>query len=516
MADLDFKAKTLSGQWVFYENLKENNQIELYNAAKNGLNRVSEGLRNDSVPARLYSMSKEEAKKEEALLRKVFGVSIDFNPEDRDFYKELIRALNYSLGIKKVYQRNIERIKKGETQISIAQLFPSYFTTVWNNNAQRLMDKIVLKKRETIIQVADKVLTEELPNLVYLAIEQMLNSKDFNKDDSSQRAYQELLNVLQTQGKDSQIVKDLYNLYHLEELKRSILEQMTKSSSKTKRSKIKRADVLKIIGKNKYSDGGLSLEYLENYILNSLTQIKVKNKNFKVEAIHTGKHEIKADNIIAFNIDPTIIQQTLESSERVSRERNLALLDNLNKKMSHLNNSFIIYSNAKNYSLSKNFHGFSSGSEISLETLKNVLAPVQTNINTFIGAITNLIPGAIGDDRKKEMENAVASDIAYLLFDDVETIGVPQSGATALHLFDLNGIYIPLSYLLWELANSIKYGLDNPHLFVKVNITTPNNIQFEEGPWGYERWKEQRTTALQEIKISATFLQNFRDIINSL
>ena len=114
------------------------------------------------------------------------------------------------------------------------------------------------------------------------------------------------------------------------------------------------------------------------------------------------------------------------------------------------------------------------------------------------------------------MENAVASDIAYLLFDDVETIGVPQWGAAALHLFDLNGIYIPLSYLLWELANSIKYGLDNPHLFVKVNITTPNNIQFEEEPWGYERWKEQRTTALQEIKISASFLQNFRDIINSL
>ena len=158
MAELDFKARTLSGQWVFYENLKDNN-IELYNAAKNGLNRVSENLRDDSVPARLYTMSKEEAKKEVALLQKVFNVPIRFNPESRDFYRELIQSLNYVLSIKEVYQRNIDRIKAGETQISIAQLFPSYFTTVWNENVEKIMAKIVLKRKETIIQVADRVLS---------------------------------------------------------------------------------------------------------------------------------------------------------------------------------------------------------------------------------------------------------------------------------------------------------------------------------------------------------------------
>lgn len=515
MAELDFKARTLSGQWVFYENLKDNN-IELYNAAKNGLSRVSENLRDSSVPARLYTMSKEEAKKEVALLQRVFNVPIHFNPESRDFYRELIQSLNYVLSIKEVYQRNIDRIKAGETQISVAQLFPSYFTTIWNENVEKIMAKIVLKRNETIIQVADRVLSEELPNLVYLTLERMFNSKDFAKDSESQRSYQDLLTVLQKQGQGSKIVKDLYDLYHIEELKQSILGQMNKVGSKSKRNQLKKIDTKKIVGKNKYSDGGISLEFFENFIINSLEDLGKASKNFKISAIHSGQVKMKADNIITFNIDTSFIEDALKTTGETSRQKNIELLNELNNKIAGINDSFIIYSNAKNYSLSKNFHGFSSGAPISLETLKQVLSPVQNNIDTFIGAIANLIPNAIGADNRREMEESIATDVAYLLFDDIDKIGIPNSGPQSLHLFDLNGIYIPLSYLLWELANSIQHGLENPHLLVKVNIKTPYNVEFEDGPWGYENWKKQRTTALQEIQITASFLQNFRDIINNL
>ena len=82
----------------------------------------------------------------------------------------------------------------------------------------------------------------------------------------------------------------------------------------------------------------------------------------------------------------------------------------------------------------------------------------------------NTLKGAVGESEKANLQNILATDIAYLLFDDINSIGVPTTGATALHIFDLDGIYIPLSYLLWELAESIQTGLDNPHLFVKVNI----------------------------------------------
>jgi hypothetical protein len=46
-------------------------------------------------------------------------------------------------------------------------------------------------------------------------------------------------------------------------------------------------------------------------------------------------------------------------------------------------------------------------------------------------------------------------NIAAFLFDDFTSIGdVNMSGANALHIFDLNGVFVPLSVLLFKLAEA--------------------------------------------------------------
>lgn len=124
--------------------------------------------------------------------------------------------------------------------------------------------------------------------------------------------------------------------------------------------------------------------------------------------------------------------------------------------------------------------------------------------------------GAIYSDRIEELEKELCSKMAYLLFDDVLTIGktTPASGH-AIHLLLLDGVYIPLSYLFFLMAQAIKEVSENPDDIFKITIS-PGSIAFPNPPWGPGKWAEQKAIAYSQIKISATFLRNFQSVVAAL
>lgn len=86
---------------------------------------------------------------------------------------------------------------------------------------------------------------------------------------------------------------------------------------------------------------------------------------------------------------------------------------------------------------------------------------------------------AIGYDQKEEIRSWLATLFAYFLFDDIGNIGVNIKGSTltALHIMNLNGVYIPLSVILDRFAaaleNSITQGISSPSSFVRATISAP-------------------------------------------
>jgi hypothetical protein len=51
-----------------------------------------------------------------------------------------------------------------------------------------------------------------------------------------------------------------------------------------------------------------------------------------------------------------------------------------------MDDGYIIYSNAKNYTLNSNFHGFSAGADMDLNKLGSILNLAgQVNVKTLIG-----------------------------------------------------------------------------------------------------------------------------------
>lgn len=520
MADLSVKHKSLSQRYVFYESLKSDNDgkyIDLYNNVSTAISSVTGTLNSGELSQKLLKQAENESIKETLLLQKIFQVNITPNLWDEQSIKYLIDTLNNCLNLKEVYQRNIARIKTFESQISIAQLFPSYFSTVWNANKEKIANSIQLKRGTTVIKEAEKILNKELPLLVEQAIQNMFNSSAFKGQEEQYHAYESLTAAIGRVNQPNSFANQIYNLYHLEEFKQEMLKQIKNSSKKTWRNKISQSNS-KIIQRNQYSDGGISLEYLEGLIAGEIVKGLKASKNIQTGGVyHSGGLGIKADNIISFNIDPAVIEQSMETDQKINRERNRQMTEGLSQKISNIDNSFIIYSNAKNYSLSSNFKGFSVGDSMTLESYEQLLGTVQKNIKTFIGAVAQTIPGAIGENNKAELEDIAAADIAYLLFDDFKTIGELSSKGQSLHVFNLDGVYVPLSFFLWLLGNSMSTYEMNPHTVVKVSIKTPSQILYPSEKNTYytqEMWNNQRTTALEEITISAKFLSGFQNIIS--
>ena len=168
--------------------------------------------------------------------------------------------------------------------------------------------------------------------------------------------------------------------------------------------------------------------------------------------------------------------------------------------------------------------GFSSGSAISLSTYQEITE--SKNADELIGAIANTIKGAVYEGKKSEesLSKYIAEDIAIFLFDDARVLGkkMNENTANAIHLMNLNGIYIPLSYFLFLLAEAFKSkdseeyrNIFSPQIENNISIKYPNGGEGAEGldKWSEDDWYRQRDDALDRVKIGAHFSKNFVEMV---
>ena len=120
----------------------------------------------------------------------------------------------------------------------------------------------------------------------------------------------------------------------------------------------------------------------------------------------------------------------------------------------------------------------------------------------------------------EQAKTMMARMIATALFDDFNTIGVVEtSGAKSIHLLDLNGVLLPLSFYLHLLSEAFAdtAALDVAKGLVEVEITTPAKVMYDRpAPNGYSAiyWSNQATAARKGINISWHFLSSFKSIMS--
>jgi hypothetical protein len=139
-----------------------------------------------------------------------------------------------------------------------------------------------------------------------------------------------------------------------------------------------------------------------------------------------------------------------------------------------------------------------------------------------------LAEGAVGDDKSPvPFEEALAKMIANFLFDDYNAIGAGLTNSVnTLHIMNLNGILLPISSILFALADSINNVIAlSPRSIVDIRIhNTPIEFKTQEEQWNWQlsngksgsgAWNYQRDQAHKNTEISIHFMASLKSMLQN-
>ena len=554
-------SEPMNGRYVYYNRLNtdESNDINLraiYAGAMSSLNRVLTSSADlTSMAAYFSQLAAVETQKEQDLLRSKFHVKLNYGGyEDGELYaKELIDAVNSTMQIRAVYERNRDIIKQTQGQKQIISWFSSEFQKKWDANIETYMNDIIntiFGRGHTIpFNKIESKLKEEINKAVYEMAEDVifhffgeaekesgLNS-DFSPEGHKYKdAYKPLLREIKKyQNQDNPLILSLIHSTGLDK----IADKLSASISSATNNKAYKEN-LKHIDKNLsnflkikvHSIGGLNAEDLEAYMAPiAITKSFGRSYAHMVMGYQTGATGMKPDCVYAIDVKYNQIDKWLQKNTFGTREKDVAAAEALNKIMEDEfdTKGFLIYSNIKNQG-GKNFKGFSAGSDIKLSTFTAMLDAAhlpQHNRKLMVGVAMQAGKGAIGQDHIDDIRMTFARAVAAFLFDDFTVIGQKQiHGAQSIHILDLNGVYTPLSFYLWLIARACEdANTEELNRLVNIQIHAPNILfptQESQQEWQDKNsatpsmaWIYQSETAYTKTTIEVHFMKNFKKIIES-
>lgn len=188
--------------------------------------------------------------------------------------------------------------------------------------------------------------------------------------------------------------------------------------------------------------------------------------------------------------------------------------------------NFLVFESTKEYNMSQSsdfhFGGTTRNYDSSLSML-NQLYPAQQDYNSyFLSKLLNTMSGAIAGENKRQiyemkddLRTLLAENFAGLLFDDFTEIG---ERGNVIHIFNLNGVRVPLSALLLSAGNALlrlEGRISDLAKFASIQISIPKTLTYTKdepnnGIFFLNKWEEQREKAKTEFSLSIHFYKNFQ------
>lgn len=538
-------------KFVYYKDLKRTHK-SLYDSLieRKNIYVANYSTKMGEISSRLLNFASYEGQKEASLLKEYFNVQeLDFKEEQfytEDFGKKLVNAINTSLQFKEVYERNLTRIVgrngKSHAKITAAQFFSNYFVEslykLSNEKLKQLGEDILNMSVEKIYEeiFSDEIINQALSDAFF---NRLANSGDWDKNDEN-KGYKEFFNEIEKFDKEA-FLREVSDVYKLKELRQRLIDEMTENkkfediftNKRSAKSYIKKS--LKETTKAK----GTLAEILGNEAMLVIQKGLKNGSNYTIsmDSKVVGDAGGKADIVATFDIDMEPLLEIINRHYN-NRAETVERYKELGNRLKNMKSGFIVYTNVKDYSLIKDkgnggyfFSGFSAGSDISLKSLEGVIKNTPGGSQEIIGEIMNTMSGAVLDDQKERIESELCEKMAYFLFDDVTTIGKETAASShAIHLLLLDGVYIPLSYLLYLMGTAVgqvgenkKYEAED---IIDIMISPGKTLYPSSGEeainfdWTNNGmgglWTNQKARAYDQIKIGAKFLKQFVDIVTEI
>lgn len=486
----------------------------LYNAE----NDINLGLTMNSVKE-LRTQARIERTKELEFLRELDLIS---EGNSAQTVGQIMLKFNQLYHNKTAFLEEVQKIKAtpetGDLKYShITKLFHSYLETSLND---------WWKKGGSTKFYKHGMQESYLNQIVSSAFDKMLSSEGVFVNG---QPYQETLEQIKKSPQYNWLISELGKLYN-ENLNSSIKNPVASLTKKGKPSKRKRQFKINY----DYAKTGNVLEY---YITAGLSQLmeqfkKNASKNLEIttgKVTHTGGanfNEAKPDVTLFygnieidweqfFGTDANYNSKVAKNAESW-KQVHQSLQEKAKNVEEALNKYFLVEVSAKNYNInSDSWHGFSAQSETTLQNFSEILMAQgfsQSRLEELMFIMANLGERTIGQDKStSDLGYYLSTLIGYFLFDDVDfSSSAPQHNA--IHLFNLNGIYVPLSCFLYAAADAFEN--------IKT-YRTMANIHFipadaHEAPaTDQKQWERVRNRQLAQGKLTFSFFKDFATFIQT-
>ena len=238
---------------------------------------------------------------------------------------------------------------------------------------------------------------------------------------------------------------------------------------------------------------------------------------------------LEAINKIKFNIED---QQAANDINKMS-DIYINQLTTLENRLAGLGKGFILHETTKFYQSvekgewfrgKKGFHGRHMALLNYIDAISQFGGSFGIDSNWLKFAAYNLSDSALGSALKAPLETYFAIAAGLIMFDDFSIIAkevterLTFSNASAIHLYNLQGVYVPASYFLQQTYNvmtQVGEELIEGNGF-KATITTPSiSYSRSMAPTMAERWEIVKQEG-SKVYIDLVFAANFLNLVSQL
>lgn len=349
----------------------------------------------------------------------------------------------------------------------------------------------------------------------------------------------------------------LNSYFKIDEIKKFVADKIKLKRHKPGKKGIKINQVFtkttKIDGKE-YSGGELFYRMIGGFVEEYLGQGRIevnlskKTKNIKGSPVKSNIGGTDTVTVVSFKKEVNVgkIEEDLQKAMDGESQKDIAKeIKHLNEKLSRKKYSdvFVLHTSNKLYSMGDSFRSFNKKQNIyDLKQLLNESGIGNQRFgNLVISLYSNTAKGAVfsgdngGDEKRQRLIESlrviVAAVAGKFLFSDWTMIGLESTGAQQIHVFDLDGVLIPLSFILEGLSKALAdFGNKGAYsgILSVGNFTSPAILYPKsKGANRYtglgdptqnfnEYWLEQRKDVRTKAHFTIRLVKNFKTIIQDI
>lgn len=460
-------------------------------------------------------VKRERAAEQEFLSTNLKGVTLE---EVKSYgFKQMIDSFNEILNYQTTYQTNIERIIAMEEGVlkngQVDRIYSLVNYTLPGELRKYL--QTILKTKEDLERFMQGDMDEQIKKETAAIIQAQI-IKVYGEKGSASKEYKEFSQLMQSLLSEGEFVKRVLQGYGVspEQLRTSYTEKSKQNalfeSFQPKDLMLKR-------------QGGNMFETFTNEVLQAVSA------SFKGKTLATGNlNNMKADHIIEIGIEnlgeklKKAVEGEKGQGERSIRMKNIHALKKFFADIKNIQGSIVEVSD-KNYRLnSQSFaeeKGFAAETP-SFENLGKVLGTAMSknfeDVEDLVFVLANT--GNLRINQQTEgLEKYLATTIGNFLFDDIvitDFLDDQVSSINRIHVFNLGGIYIPLSVFLQAAYDAFTAISVDYSDFVNVKIS-PGKLQYQTQEDGLESedWTDLYQQAVTKGHVAFHFFGNFTSFI---